>query len=178
METPESLYDYFFAALTYETGKLKHGEQKRVALDANISRSLFSQIKDPNHPKKASSKTQRKIASAFGYDNFRNFLIRGQAILSGSAYTPIEQLKENQQETLLKKNSKLHNQISTIIDKFQDPNSAIKLLHHLANIEQADPQTYRDIYKEAETAAKMIERHNIGASSSIGHSDETKSGTA
>jgi transcriptional regulator with XRE-family HTH domain len=123
METPEMIYKYFEMALNYVFYGPNPLERKAVSSTAGISVQYLSQILSPSNPKRASIKSQKKIAEAAGY-SYDEFLQRGKYILFygvpvvgsqrlNQLYERIEQimksLKLNKEQLILK------SQISTQI---------------------------------------------------------------
>jgi transcriptional regulator with XRE-family HTH domain len=76
-ETPETIYKYFETALIYVLDKR---ERKKIAADAGISVQYLGQVLNPKDRKKASIKSQKKIAAAAGY-SYEDFLALGQALV-------------------------------------------------------------------------------------------------
>lgn len=81
METPETLYSYFFKALTNYVKDGGHGSIKDIAGKVGISGAYLSQIVSEKVNKRATPQKQKEIAKACGYE-FDEFLALGRTLLN------------------------------------------------------------------------------------------------
>lgn len=147
VETIETLYSYFFAALKDTVKQRGHGGQKVLAIDAGISDALLSQILSRKSRKQASLRTQKALAKACGFDSYENFLAHGRRLLKGEPAeseqpSPVEPTSE------LRRVSDRTGEGDTregVLDLFQNKEKAREAVLLLAGIERTDREQYAEV---------------------------------
>ncbi len=156
----------FFAALKEYKKTYGHGVQNYIAISTGKSKGYISRIfqafRDESKIKelKISFELQIEIAEACNSD-YVAFLQRGKEILQEVSLSP--QAKDK----LVKIESKEDQEHLEVVKQFIERKKAVNFNRFLVNIEKKDPQTYNEMYKEAEMADKMIRRHGIGGAKFI-----------
>ena len=165
----------FFAALKEYKKAYGHGVQNYIAISTGKSKGYISRIfqafRDESKIKevKVSFELQIKIAEACNSD-YVAFLQRGKEILQEVS------LSSPQNEKIVNIEKKEDQEHFEVTKQFIERKKAVNFSRFLVNIERKDPQTYNEMYKEAEMADKMIRRHGIGGTKCVGKGNGKASG--